>query len=69
VAGGAALTADPYDAAALAEAIGLVLTTPELRAELRRRGLERAQQFSWEQTATGISRLIDAALAGRGPRE
>jgi glycosyltransferase involved in cell wall biosynthesis len=67
VAGGAALTADPYDASALAEAIGLVLTTPELRAELRRRGLERARQFSWERTATGISRLIDGALAGRGP--
>ena len=66
VAGGAALIADPYDAAALAEAIGLVLTRPALRADLRERGLERARQFSWERTAAEISRLIDGALAGGG---
>jgi glycosyltransferase involved in cell wall biosynthesis len=64
VAGGAALTVDPYDAGALAEAIGLVLTRPALQVELRARGLERVRQFSWEQTAAEISRLIDGALAG-----
>ena len=66
VAGGAALVVDPYDAAALAEAIGLVLTRPALRAELRERGLARARQFSWDQTAAEISRLIDLALTGDG---
>jgi glycosyltransferase involved in cell wall biosynthesis len=61
VAGGAAVTVDPYDAVALAGAIGAVLTGPERRAELRQRGLERARQFSWERTAAEVSRLIDVA--------
>jgi glycosyltransferase involved in cell wall biosynthesis len=68
VAGGAALTADPYDVAALAEAIGAVLTRAALREELRERGLQRARQFSWEQTAVAISRLIDGGLADGGAR-
>jgi glycosyltransferase involved in cell wall biosynthesis len=67
VAGGAALTVDPRDVGALADAVGRVVTTPALRAELRERGLERAQQFSWRRTAAEISALVDAALAGPAP--
>jgi glycosyltransferase involved in cell wall biosynthesis len=64
VAGGAAVTADPYDPAALADAMGRVLSEPELRAELRQRGLERVRHFSWERTAAAISGLIDELLPG-----
>ncbi|HZU05831.1 MAG TPA: glycosyltransferase family 1 protein [Chloroflexota bacterium] len=51
VLGEAALFVPPEDEAALAEALRAVLEDPALRADLRRRGLARAAQFSWERTA------------------
>jgi glycosyltransferase involved in cell wall biosynthesis len=47
----AALLVDPLEAAALADALRLVLTDDGLRAELRRRGLARTARFTWTQTA------------------
>jgi glycosyltransferase involved in cell wall biosynthesis len=54
VAGDAALLADPHDPSAIADAIYQVLTDPALRSELRRRGLARARQFSWETSARRV---------------
>ncbi|OGO50734.1 MAG: hypothetical protein A2148_01680 [Chloroflexi bacterium RBG_16_68_14] len=51
VAADAAMLVDPRDVAALAQAMGLLLSDETLRAELRARGLERAKQFSWQRTA------------------
>jgi len=51
VAGDAALTIDPNRVDGLAEAIGSVLTDESLRGELRRKGLQRANDYSWEETA------------------
>ena len=51
VVGDAALTVDPYDVEALAEAMRRVLSDPDLADDLRRRGLERAAGFTWERTA------------------
>jgi len=51
VAGDAALLCDPTDVAALARAIEQALTDRDLNAALRQRGLARAAQFTWEQTA------------------
>ncbi len=51
VVGDAAVMFDPYAVDALAAAIQRVLDAPALRADLRERGLQRAQAFSWEQTA------------------
>jgi glycosyltransferase involved in cell wall biosynthesis len=51
VAGDAALLVDPRDVDALAGAMRRLLTEDELRSSLRRRGLERAGQFSWDRTA------------------
>ena len=51
VVGDAALLFDPYQVKEMAEAIHRALTDVELRAELSRRGLERARLFSWEKTA------------------
>jgi glycosyltransferase involved in cell wall biosynthesis len=50
VAGDAAVLVDPYDAMAIKEGIRRVLTDEALREELRRKGLARARQFSWEQS-------------------
>lgn len=51
VTGDAALRFAPQDVEAMAAAMRSLLTDAELRADLSRRGLERAAQFSWEATA------------------
>jgi glycosyltransferase involved in cell wall biosynthesis len=51
VVGDAGLLVDPFDEEALAEAIAQVINDAGLRARLRDRGLERARQFSWRETA------------------
>ena len=63
VAGDAAVTVEPTDAAALSAAIGRVLGDRRLRAELGERGLARAAQFSWEHTAAETWRVLAAAAA------
>ena len=52
VAGGAALLFDPYDVAAIADAVTRLLGDPALRDDLTRRGRERAAEFTWQRTAT-----------------
>ncbi len=51
VVGDAAVMVDPYDVPAMADGIERVLGDPDLQEELRRRGLERAAQFTWERAA------------------
>jgi glycosyltransferase involved in cell wall biosynthesis len=51
VAGDAALLCDPQDVEELARAIEQALTDRAVRAVLQQRGLVRAAQFSWDQTA------------------
>jgi glycosyltransferase involved in cell wall biosynthesis len=58
VVGDAGLLADPRDAEALAAALVRVLEEPGLAGELRRRGLERAREFTWERTAADFERLF-----------
>ena len=57
VAGDAAVLVDPYDAAAIADGIYRVLTDEALRNGLRRRGLERATQFSWESSVRRVREI------------
>ena len=51
VAGDAALLFDPLDVEAIAVSIRRILEDRELADRLRAAGLERAQRFSWEETA------------------
>ena len=51
VVGDAALTVDPLDEAALASALGDVLTDESRRKEMIAHGLNRAGLFSWERAA------------------
>lgn len=51
VAADAALCVDPYDVVAIAQAMAAVLTQPDTRADLVRRGLRQASLFSWERAA------------------
>ena len=57
VAGGAALLVDPYDADAIANGIVQAVTDDALRADLIKRGLERARSFSWTQSVKKIHEI------------
>ncbi len=58
VAGDAALLVDPTQTGAIAEALGALAAQPVLRADLARRGLERAGSFSWQSTAAATRQLL-----------
>jgi glycosyltransferase involved in cell wall biosynthesis len=58
VVGDAGLLCDPRDPDALAGALVRVLEEPGLADELRRRGLERASEFTWDRTAESFERLL-----------
>lgn len=51
VVGDAGLLVDPYDVEAIAHGICRLVGDSALREELKRKGLERAKQFTWERTA------------------
>jgi glycosyltransferase involved in cell wall biosynthesis len=57
VAGDAAELVDPYDPSAIAEGIYRVLTNVDLRCALRRKGLARARQFSWESSVRRVREI------------
>ncbi|WP_080056152.1 glycosyltransferase family 4 protein [Spirosoma aerolatum] len=56
VAGNAALLVDPTSVEEMADGINQLILKPSLRADLRRKGLQRATLFSWEATA---GKLLD----------
>jgi glycosyltransferase involved in cell wall biosynthesis len=62
VVGDAAITVDPTDTGALAQAMTDVLLNPTLAAELRCRGLERAKRFTWRRTVEAAVAAYDAML-------
>jgi glycosyltransferase involved in cell wall biosynthesis len=59
VVGKAALLVDPTDAEAIADALWRLLDDVALGHNLRKMGLERAQAFSWEQTARGLLQQLE----------
>lgn len=64
VLGGAGLICDAEDDAALAQLIGSLLLNPDSRDVLRRRGYQRAADFSWRKTAQAILSTYELALHG-----
>jgi glycosyltransferase involved in cell wall biosynthesis len=56
VAGDATLLVDPYNVAAIADAMQALIAQPSLQAELSAKGLARSAQFRWEKTS---QRAID----------
>lgn len=51
VAGHAGVLVDPYDTAAIAKAIERIVSDAALRVELRNKGFEQINHFSWKKTA------------------
>jgi glycosyltransferase involved in cell wall biosynthesis len=58
VAGGAALHVNPYDIDSIAWAIERIVCEPELRADLRVRGLSRAHELTWDRAAQRTADLL-----------
>ena len=50
VVGDAAVLVNPYDVDDIVDGLQRVLTNPALAAEMRRKGIERAREFSWERS-------------------
>jgi glycosyltransferase involved in cell wall biosynthesis len=65
VVGDAAVLVDPTDSRAIAEGLAHVLADPNLRADLQRRGLDRARYFSWAAGAQAVRRIYAEGLEAR----
>ena len=63
VVGDAALLIDPLDPVAIADAMRRVLMDSDLREDLRRRGLLRVKEFSWERSVRRVREIYDEVLA------
>lgn len=61
--GDAALSADPADIAAFTNHMERVLTDIGFREELRRNGLARTSQFSWEHTAREMVKVYTKVVS------
>lgn len=59
VVGGAALIVDPDDVEGLATAMARLHTEPGLAATLRQKGLSRATQFSWDESAKKLLQQLE----------
>ncbi len=60
VVGEAGIMVDPHDVEGLAEAMLKVLGDPELRREMRAKGLAQAKKFSWKETARQTLNLYES---------
>lgn len=64
VLGDAGLLVNPTDTEAIADGIRRLVRDSTLRHELRHRGLIRARQFSWDETARRTWDVLEMACAG-----
>ena len=61
VVGDAGVQVDPLDVEAIADGVFRVISDSMLRNELQRKGLARAKQFSWDETARRTWDVLSAA--------
>jgi len=62
VVGAAALTVDPYDVKALANAMWRLLNEPSLRSTMVQRGLAQAREFTWSRAAEKLLHVYQEVL-------
>ena len=63
VVGAAGLQVDPYNTCALADVLQRVIDNSDLRADMRLKGLARAQLFQWRETARLTLQAYEKAAA------
>jgi O-antigen biosynthesis alpha-1,2-mannosyltransferase len=66
---GASVLVEPESVDAIAAGIVRLLEDQPLRAALRRAGLERAQQFTWQRTAAQVMQVLESLPRVRRPTE
>jgi glycosyltransferase involved in cell wall biosynthesis len=66
--GGAGRLIDPDDASAWSRAIEEILSSDGTRRQMREAGLAQAQRFHWRETAAGVRRAWNQAIAHRQAR-
>ncbi len=64
VSGDAALLVDPADVTSIAAGLDRLIHDPELRDQLRQKGLVRCQEFNWEKAVEGTWKVYQELLAG-----
>jgi glycosyltransferase involved in cell wall biosynthesis len=62
VAGDATLLVDPYDVSQIVAAMQTLINEPQLRAQLRQAGLQRAKQFRWAKTSDRAVSILQRYL-------
>lgn len=62
IAGDAALLSDPHDYRDIAAAISRMLSDRDLRESCKRKGITRAAQFSWANSAKELITLYNTSL-------
>jgi glycosyltransferase involved in cell wall biosynthesis len=65
VVGDAGIMVNPYDVDGLSKAMYEVLTNEGLRADMVKKGLERAKMFSWEKCAKEVLEVYEEAINRR----
>jgi glycosyltransferase involved in cell wall biosynthesis len=65
VADDAAVLVDPYNVESIVDGIARVLTDPALAAELRRKGIARAREFSWTRSVSRTREVYQEICAPR----
>jgi len=65
VAGDAAVLVDPYDIDSIVDGLRRVLSDPALAADLRRRGLTRAREFSWARSVAKTRQVYEMIAGDR----
>jgi glycosyltransferase involved in cell wall biosynthesis len=68
VLGDAGLLVNPFDERAIAEGLARLIDDGDLRADLRRKGLERARLFDWHETARLTLKAYEQAIREGGRR-
>jgi len=69
VVGDASLLADPFDAGDVAEKIMRLIENPDLRAQLRAKGMQRMRELTWEKTARLTLKGLGLAVEGSRSRD
>jgi glycosyltransferase involved in cell wall biosynthesis len=63
VTGDAAVLVDPYDVESIGNGMRRILDDPRFAEELRRKGLQRAREFSWERSVEKTQRVYREVAA------
>jgi len=59
IAGDAAITVDPFDHFAIAEAMKLIAENPDVRQNLKDKGLQRSELYTWDKSAENLWKSIE----------